>query len=175
MNYLQIIFNCIVVMHRGTALLKLKSTFILALMASPLAFISEGVASWMRLNIEFIGFVFGAVVLDHIIGSYVHGFIKKDFCVKLNIRGFLMKTALIISVFFLGRGIVSILGADNSVAIYFRTIMRLMVFLYPAGSALMNCSIITNGKFPPIGFVKKINSFNSELNVEHFKGVDNNN
>ncbi len=156
-------------MHKGTAFLKFQSTFILAFMGAPFAFATEGVLDWFQLNAEFISFVFGAVILDHLIGSYVHAYIKKDFTLKKNVQGFLMKTALIVAVFFIGRGMVNILGEDNVIATYFRTIMRLMVFLYPAGSALVNCSIITKGTFPPLGFMKRISRFNSNLDLSEFK------
>lgn len=163
------IIKNLVIMHKGTAFLKFQSTFILAFLGAPFAFVTEGVLDWFHLNAEFISFVFGAVILDHLIGSYVHAYIKKDFTLKKNVQGFLMKTALIVAVFFIGRGMVNILGEDNLVATYFRTIMRLMVFLYPAGSALVNCSIITKGTFPPLGFIKKISQFNSNLDLSEFK------
>lgn len=166
---LSFIIKNLVLMHKGTVVLKIKSTFVLALISTPFAFMTEGVLDWFKLNVEFISFVFGAVILDHLIGSYVHAYIKRDFTLKKNVQGFFMKTALIVAVFFLGRGMVSILGDDNLVAAYFRTIMRLMVFLYPAGSALVNCSIITKGKFPPLGFMNKISQFNSNLDLNEFK------
>jgi hypothetical protein len=164
-----------VLMHKGTAALKLKSAFILAVISSPFAILTEGVLNWFKVNAGFILFVFGAVIIDHLVGSYVHAYIKRDFTLKKNIQGFFMKTALIVAVFFLGRGIVHILGDDDIVAVYFRTIMRLMVFLYPAGSALVNISIITKGKFPPIGMMKKISQFNTNLDLSEFKEKKNNN
>ena len=149
--------------------MKLKSVAYLTLIASPFAFIIEGIGEWFNINIAFIGFVFGAVIIDHLVGTYVHAKIKKDFSMKKNIQGFFMKAFLIVGVYFLGRGIVHILGEENVVAIYFRMIMRLMVFIYPAGSALVNISIITKGKFPPIGFMEKITRFNKNMDLNEFK------
>ena len=163
------IIKNLVLMHKGTVVLKVQSAFLLSMVGTPFVFMSEGILEWFNLNIEFISFVFGAVVLDHLIGSYVHLYIKKDFTLKKNIQGFFMKTALIVAVFFIGRGMVNILGEESIVSNYFRVVMRLMVFLYPAGSALVNCSVITNGKFPPLGFMKKISQFNSNLDLDQFK------
>lgn len=166
---LDFIIKNLVIMHKGVAVLRFRSTFMLALVGTPFAVVVEGVLEWFQLNMGFILFVFGAIIVDHLIGTYVHACIKKDFTLKKNVQGLVMKTALTVSVFFLGRGIVSILGEEAFVSNYLRTIMRLMVFLYPAGSALVNCSIITKGKFPPIGFMNKMNKFNSSLDFSGFK------
>jgi hypothetical protein len=159
-------------MHKGTIALKVKSALILSIVSSPMALIFEGVTDWLHLNIAFMSFVFGAVLIDHVVGSYVHAYIKKDFEMKKNVQGFFMKTTLIVFVFFLGRGIVHILGDESPIAFYFRMVMRLMVFIYPAGSALVNISIITNGKFPPLGFMNKITKFNNNLDIKEFVDKD---
>lgn len=156
-------------MHKGTVTLKIQSTFLLSLFSFPFALIYEGFSNWLNLNIEFISFLFVAVIIDHLIGSYVHAYIKKDFTLKQNLKGLLMKTSLIIMVFIIGHGMVNILGKEDIITNYFNTIMRLMVFLYPAGSALVNCSIITKGKFPPLGFMKKVAKFNNTFDLSSFK------
>lgn len=173
MNILSFVVKNLILIHKGTAVLKLQSTLLLSLISTPFVFMSEGVLDWFNLNVEFISFVFGAVVIDHIVGTYVHLYIKRDFELKKNIKGFFMKTALIVVVFFIGRGMVSILGEESLVSNYFRIVMRLMVFLYPAGSALVNCSVITKGKFPPLGFMKKISQFNSNMDLSEFKKKEN--
>lgn len=172
MNLTNFIIKNLILMHKGTIALKVKSALILAIVSSPMALIFDGVVEWLHLNFAYMSFVFGAVLIDHVVGSYVHAYIKKDFTMKKNVQGFFMKTTLIVFVFFLGRGIVHILGDENPIAIYFRTLMRLMVFIYPAGSALVNISIITKGKFPPLGFMNKITKFNQNLNIEEFVDKD---
>jgi hypothetical protein len=171
MNFLNFILKNLVAIHKGSIELKVKSTLAISLASFPFAVIADAVSQWFHLNIAYILFVFGAVIIDHLLGSYVHAFIKRDFNIKKNIQGFMVKVSLIVSVFFLGRGIVHILGDDNIMAHYFNTMMRLMVFIYPAGSALMNCSLLTGGKFPPIGFLEKLKRFNENLNIKEF-GAD---
>lgn len=173
MSFTSLLAQKLVLIHKGTVLMKLKATTLLSLVGSPFVFLGESIINWFHLNIEFVLFVFGAIIIDHLAGSYVHAYIKKDFSIKQNIKGFFIKTTLVILVFFLGRGIVSILGNDNTVALYFKIIMRLMVFIYPAGSALVNISIITNGKFPPIGFMKKLTKFNENMDLSEFKEQEN--
>lgn len=168
MNFLNFILRNLVAIHKGSIELKLKSTFAISLIGFPFAVLVDAFAEWLHINIVYILFVFGAVIIDHVLGSYVHAFVKRDFDIKKNMKGFMVKVSLIISVFFLGRGIVHILGDESLVAQYFRTMMRLMVFIYPAGSALMNCSLLTGGKFPPIGFLEKLKRFNENLNINEF-------
>ena len=145
--------------------LKVKGLFVLALFATPIGFVLEGVAQWYELNIAYVLFVFGAVVIDHVLGSCVHAFIFRDFSIKQNLKGLLIKSSLVVVVYFLGMGIVNIVGEENVVTAYFNVVLRLMVFLYPATSALKNCSIVTKGKFPPVGLMSRLNKFGSNLNL----------
>ena len=69
----------------------------------------------------------------------------------------------------LTEGIQHILNSDSCISTYFIIVGKLMVFIYPAGSALMNCSIITHGQFPPIGLMKTIKNFNKHLDIKKFK------
>lgn len=170
MRLIEILIFNLAIIHKGTAFLKLKSTFIISLLTYPSIIILESIGKWFDINYIYVYFVFGAVAIDHILGTYVHAWIKRDFSIKQNIKGFLIKTTLIIFVDFLGNGVVHILGDNNLMSEYFKTMMRLMVFVYPAGSAVMNASIISNGDFPFVGFLKKIKRFKQNLNVDEFIG-----
>jgi len=154
----------------GTIEIKIKSLFLLAVIATPLTMVTEGLIQWFHLNVEYISFVFGAVIIDHLLGTYVHAFVKRDFSWKLNLKGFVVKTALAIMVYYLGMGVVYIVGSEHLIATYFDVVFRLMVFLYPASSAFINCAIVTDGKFPPVGLLNKINRFSSNLNLTELSG-----
>lgn len=175
-----IAFN-LVVLSEGSFFLKLKSLFILSVVSMPFVVLADGILDldiidfWFRQNMEYIMFVFVAVILDHMIGSYVHLFVKRDFSFEKNLKGLAAKIFLTITVAILVRGMVFILGTGNIITEYFTAVMRLMVFLYPAGSALVNISLITGGKFPPLGFMKKIQKFNSDVNMNAFKDEENSN
>ena len=91
---------------------------------------------------------------------------------KKNIIGLFVKTSMVVAVSVIIEGMTMILGEDNFVTGYFTILTRLMVFVYPAGSALVNCAIITNGKFPPTSFMSKITKFNKDLNLKDFTDED---
>ncbi|TSE05261.1 hypothetical protein [Aquimarina algiphila] len=165
------IYKNLLSIHSGTVLAKVKSTFYLSLITSPFGFLGEKIMEWFSINFVYVLFVMGAIIVDHILGSYIHAFVKRDFSMKENIKGFVLKCLLVIAVGYLIEGFKHILGGGNFITDYFSVISRLMVFVYPAGSALMNCSIITNGKFPPTSWISKITKFNKDMNLDAFKNA----
>lgn len=163
------IYKNLINIHTGTVLTKIKSTFYISLVTSPFAFLIEKIMEWFSINFVYVLFVMGAILVDHLLGSYIHAFVKRDFSMKENIKGFVVKCFLVIAVGYLVEGFKHILGGGNFITDYFSVISRLMVFVYPAGSALMNCSIITKGTFPPTSWISKITRFNKDMSLEPFK------
>lgn len=158
----------LIIIHKGTIVSKFKSVFYISLMASPIGLFDHANV-WVEENGGYIFFVLMAIAIDHLLGSGVHLFVKKDFSFKKNIVGLVAKILLVFSVGVLFEGFQFIYKENNMLTDYLTLITRLMVFLYPAGSAFMNCAIITKGKFPPIGWIQKVAKFNQTLNVEQFK------
>jgi hypothetical protein len=166
------ILKNLLAIHNGSAVVKLKSLLMLSLPLSALASVNP-IAHWIDANIAYIGFVLVAIAIDHILGSAVHAFVKRDFTPKKNIIGLAVKLSLVLSVGILFEGF-QFLYPEKTPFIeaamdYLLTITRIMVFLYPAGSAFVNASILTNGKFPPLGWIKKVEKFNSNLDINQFK------
>lgn len=166
----------IVAIHNGTAIVKFKSLLILSIPAASLIVINP-ISEWVTKNIAYIGFVLVAIAIDHILGSAVHFFIKQDFTFKKNIIGLSVKLLLVLSVGILFEGF-QYLYPDKTPLIevvmdYLLAITRVMVFLYPASSAFVNSSILTSGKFPPVGWIIKIESFNKSMDINQFKNKDN--
>jgi hypothetical protein len=155
----------------GEILVKGKSNLIIAASISPLAFILEQISNWSITNGAYILFVFAAIMLDHILGTLIHLFVKRDFTIKKNVVGLVMKLGLVIAVGLLFEGINHIVVGENFIKDYLTIVLRLLVFMYPAGSAFMNSSIITNGKFPPSGFLSKLTKFQENINISEFKDV----
>lgn len=56
---------------------------------------------------------------------------------------------------------------EGLMAQWFMLVAKFTVLLYPTGSAFANMFIVTNGKFPPVGFMRKLKSF------EEFSGPSN--
>ncbi len=166
MNFLT---NQLIFIHAGGALAKIKSLFILTIFASPCTYIVESLTNWTVENATYVTFVFFAIIIDHLLGSFIHAFKLRDFSIVKNIVGLLIKVGLVVAVGFCFEGIQHIIQGDNVVKDYIIIVLRLLVFLYPAGSALANSSIATNGKFPPKGFLIKLDKFKESLNVGDIK------
>lgn len=151
---------------------RLKAVFVFSLIGSLPPLVIESLSGWYLDNYQYIIFVMTVILVDHVLGSAVHAFIKKDFTMKKNIIGLTVKTSMVVAVSIIIEGMMHILGEDNIITDYFMILTRMMVFVYPAGSALVNCSIITNGVFPPTSFMSKIAKFNKDLNIKDFTDED---
>ncbi len=158
----------LILIHKGSIWAKLQATFLLSVASSPFVFAIEKLTDWYTTNFAYLSFVAVAIILDHILGSWVHAFVKKDFSLKKNIYGLFAKAFLIVAVGILIEGFKHILGGENFIADYFNLLCRLMVFIYPAGSALMNCSLITKGRFPPTSFMERLTRFNKDMDINVF-------
>lgn len=167
--------NQCLLIQSGESLVRIKSTFLIAASISPIAFVVEQISNWSITNGAYILFVFAAIIIDHILGSLIHLFIKRDFTTKNNIIGLINKVGLVLVVGILFEGINHIIVGDNFIKDYLTILLRLLVFMYPAGSAFVNSGIITNGKFPPSGFLKKLSKFQENINVNEFREAEQNN
>lgn len=165
----QFIITNLLTIHRGTFVAKIKSTLALAFATSPMAYVFEQVTKWTITNSVYVEFVLFAIIIDHLLGTIIHAFIKKDFTLKKNVIGLITKIGLAITMGLLFEGINHIVKEASFVKEYLIVVLRLTVFLYPAGSAFMNSSIITKGKFPPIGIINKIKSFQENSELKEFK------
>lgn len=151
--------------HEGAFVIKTASLFTLSVLITPAVLLLERLMEWYAMNIDYIALVIGAIAVDHLIGSIVHFSIKKDFNIRLNITGLAKKLFLVVAIGFLFEG-VSHISNGSFLEDYLEIVTRLMVFLYPAGSAFVNCSLLTDGKFPPKGWLDKLQEFFSDLKMK---------
>lgn len=176
MNLVSIIFKFfmghLALIHQGSLVLKLKSSMSMALAFSPIIYAIDNLVHWSIENQDYITIIFIAIMIDHILGTIIHAFIKKDWDTLQNILGLLTKIGLVVAMGFLFEGIKAIVRNDSFAKDYLIIVLRLTVFLYPAGSAFMNSAIITKGKFPPIGLINKIKSFQTDLDIERLRQKD---
>ena len=159
--------------HNGIATAKLKASMSLAFSISPIAYALEKITHWTLVNETYVLFVLTAIVADHMLGTIIHALVKRDFSFKKNIVGLITKIGLVVIVGFLFEGINQIIKEDLFVKTYLVIVLRLAVFLYPAGSALMNSAVLSNNKIPPVGFINKFNKFNKNLNIDELKNNTN--
>lgn len=156
----------IFIIHKGVISAKIKSSIILGTSASPIAILLEKITDWYMTNMLTIWLITGAVLADWLVGIIKH-LICKTFSWKENGKGLLIKTSMIVIGGFLAESLPHFLGGnDNLITTGLVMALRLSVFMYPAASCWANMAIVTNGKFPPVGLMNRIKSFNENLNVK---------
>lgn len=146
----------------------LISGLLSAVPAIPISLVDR-FSGWYIDNQVFLTLVFLAVVIDHLLGSFVHYWIKHDFNIKKNQNGLLVKGFSVCAGYVLFEMVHQIVSDVQFIAIYFRVILQLTVIIYPLLSALKNISIISGGAFPPAIWFKKFESFNNDLDLNNFK------
>lgn len=127
------------------------------------------ISNWTLTNQDYLLSVLACIAIDHLIGTIYHAIKLRDFTFRKNAIGLIKKIGLCV----LAIGLFEIIhNTIKDVALiydYLKITTRLVVILYPASSAFMNMSYLTNGRFPPIGWINRIKIFNENLNIESLK------
>jgi len=131
--------------------------------------VSEVLNKWLSENIDYVVIALGLVALDHLLGTFVHAFIKKDFDWTKNILGLLIKLSMVLCGGLIFEGLAHITKEQDLVYTYLKMTTRLIVCIYPGLSAMRNMNIVTKGVFPPAALVGKFDSFQKDLSVEKLK------
>ncbi len=174
-SILKFIISNLQKLHNGIIADKMIAAFKLATIPAIFATITEGLSKWYIVNQWFMIYVFCAIAIDHVCGTIVHLLIKKDFTLKKNAVGLLVKISFCIAGYSLFIMIHEIFKGIPFIADYFKILIQFIVFIWPAGSAMGNMSIITNGKFPPVGWMNKLEKFQENLDLDNFKTKGNEN
>lgn len=140
-------------------MLKFKMLTFVALLISPFAMAIDKILEWQEVNVGYAILVLTAVAIDHILGTVYHAFWTKDFCFKKNVKGLVIKLLIVVSVGYLFEGLNMLMEDATFIVDYTLMTLRVMVFLYPAGSAFSNTYVMTNKKFPPMGFMEWLKRF----------------
>lgn len=130
--------------------------------------LSEKLKGWYIESQLFIILLFAALFIDLFVGVWKHLKLN-SFSPKKLMLGFGLKLGAIVFVYFITEAAIQILSDADLDSVYFKVATRLMLFFYPAGNVIVNMGIITNGKFPPLGFLTKFEKFNKTLDVNVFK------
>lgn len=168
LTYLIELLCSLKMINAGSIIIKLKSAVKLGFLLSPFPFFFEQIAQWTIDNNEYISFVLIAISIDHILGTLKHLTIG-DFSIKRNLIGLMTKIGLVVACGLLFEGLNSIVTHETLVKDYLTITTRLIVFLYPAGSAFGNSTFLSNGKFPPQIWLDKLQRFQTTLNANEFK------
>lgn len=160
----QFIINNLISIHSGGIGGKLWSSFQLAMVPAVGLTVSERITGWYLESYVFIWVLGFAIIADLIAGIWKHMKLN-SFSPKKMILGFCQKIGMVILVYFLTEAFIQIISDADLDSIYFKVATKIMIFVYPAGNALVNIGIITDGKFPPLAFLKKFEKFNKTLNI----------
>ena len=164
MNIREFILNNLVLLYKGSFLTKVNAS--LKLSATPAVAISvfEYFSGLYTTDLSFLYGVLFVLMVDHVLGTYLH-----YFAFKTNLLGLLKKLTVILSGYSMLLIMHDALDEVEFLDVYFKVMVKLMVLLYPLGSALVNMSKVTNGAFPPSGLLKKIKNFEKTGDIDSLK------
>lgn len=151
---------------------KIIQSIQIAITFSVPAWLLSKITQWTVSNHDYCASVLVCISIDHLIGSYYHAFKAHDFNFKSNIIGILQKVGLCVIGIILFEIIHNTLQGITFIYEYLKVTTHLVVILYPASSAFKNMSEITNGIFPPIGWIKKLKAFNDDLSFKNLNDND---
>lgn len=142
----------------------------LSLFASPFIYIFEKISGWYITNDDYVLLVLGAILTDWFFGSWKH-FRNKTFNLGENAKGLVLKITLTVGGGFLFEGLSHLTSTYDMLVGLTQVITRLVVFLYPALSAINNIYIVSDEKFPPKRFVDNINKFFNDPSKENLDNI----
>lgn len=152
------------------AVLKLYYSAITSPIFATIALFFEPLRRLVTDELSFFIILTMAIIIDLIIGAIKYWKLKK-FCFKQLVLGLMVKVAVAYGGMLLFLAFKSL---DPGIAAeWFGLIAKFTVLLYPAGSAFSNMYIVTDGKFPPIGFMKRLKTFDDVMNPELAKHEQN--
>lgn len=152
-------------------LANIEFTVIFSLFCTPFLYVFQHITAWTISNQDYITLVFGAILCDYFLGVWKH-IRHRTFSWKKNIYGLFSKIAMVIMGAFLFEALNFLLGDGSLVGITSR-VTQLVVFLFPALSAFENMSILTNGKFPPTGWIQRFRRLSQSGNLNDINHTEN--
>jgi len=137
------------------------------LAAVPAAGISltEKFTAWYIDSQVFIIILVAMLFVDLILGVWKHWKLH-TFSFKSMIRGFMEKIVLLILFYFISEALIQIISDADLDSVYIKVPLKLIMFFYLAGNALVNMGIISGGRIPSLALLSRIEKFNKTLNIE---------
>lgn len=153
--------------HSGGLGGKLWSSMKLAVVPAVGITTFEKITGWYIDSQTFIQLLVGTLFVDLILGVWKHWKLN-TFSFKRMLSGFAEKIGLTVFFYFLSETLIQIIADADLDSVYVKVPLKLIMFFWIAGNALVNMGIITNGKFPPLAFLKRIEKFNKTLDMSAF-------
>lgn len=157
----------------GNGLEKITGTLLLTVVASPLAAFYAYMHNNIFTDSDFLNVIVICLLADMIGGMWKH-YRLHTFSWKRLYLGLLEKIGVSFLGMILFNSIFSIhqwQGIDSAKN-YLILIGKLANLLYICGSCFNNLYVITGGKFPPVGFMKRMANFNETLDTNKLTDKD---
>ena len=164
---MDLIIKCFAYLEYGSLIQRVKGSVILSVLFSPIAYILRLLDFYVLTDKSFVEILFVFLLIDMTTGVWKHLKLK-DFSPKSLFMGMLEKVfiSMIAMVLFNAMGHIQGLENNPQALDYFKLTGKLINASYIFGSALTSCYVITGGKFPPLGFMKRVKNFNATGQVD---------
>lgn len=167
-------------LEQGTFTIKMEVSIGVAILLSPLVLIISNLSEYLLgfapilvKDSDFLRIIILFLFFDLVLGAWKH-WEQKTFDWKRLYTGFLEKVfvSLIGMVLFNAVSSIKEFQEIHDLERWFILTGKLMNLFYIGGSAFSSMYVITGGKFPPIGFMKRLKSFNETLNINELTKND---
>lgn len=139
---------------------KIKIFISFALGITPIAYLANLIGWWVQDNARFAEFMCIALLINMIVGAWMH---CREKSFQFNL--FLIKNIEMVGVIIIVYIMLDMLrytAGDNLAGELFRILIQVTTLLYPTSKVLKNVFIITDGRYPPEYIMKRL--FNFEKN-----------
>lgn len=132
----------------------------------PAMYLAELFNIYFFFDIQFIEIVVIFITAALVMGAWKHWRLKTFSHTRLILG--LIEQTLIVTISMVTLNAFTLLNelkhSEDAVK-YFNLVWKLAILVYLGISIAKSMTIITNGKFPPIGFIRRMKSFNSTLDI----------
>ena len=158
------------VIEKGTLPMKLGASLLFVTWVSPLAWIWHGLRVHIISDTSFVKALALCLFVDLFCGVWKH-WKQHTFDWKRLYVGFIEKCGMSFLGMIVFNSITGLQEWEHAATIrdYLILVGKLTCLIYVAGSAFSSMYIITGGKFPPVGWMRRMKNFNETLDVDEFK------
>lgn len=151
----------------GTLPEKIGASAFMAITFSPVVWAMSLIHKYFFHDRDFVEIIFVLLIIDIATGLMkhlkTHTFSWSELFLGMIEKVFVSAIAMVT---FNALGSIKDLEKNETIMLYFTLIGKLLNAFYVGGSAFNNLYIITGGKFPPVGWMKRMKDFNLSGNVE---------
>lgn len=146
---------------------RVQSSVFLSITVSPIMYGFHLISKYVFTDREFVEVLFILLLADLITGMLkhlkTHTFSFKELFLGLLEKIFVSAVGMIL---FNALGSIQGLEKNEVLLNYFKLVGKLINAFYVGGSAFNNLFLLTGGKFPPVGWMKRMKNFNISGTVE---------